>query len=157
MRTLSAALALVLAACAAPPLERPSFAPTAAGGIAVPVSRDETLTGILTLPGAANPGPAVVLMHGCGGVSSTHHAWAATLRGWGYAALVLDSFGAGVRSVCETGGITSEQRVGDAFAALHTLAAHPGIDARRVALMGFSHGGGTVLASAAPWIARRYA
>ena len=147
---LSAALALVLAGCAAPPLERPSFTPTDAGRIAVPVSRDETLTATLTLPGAGSPVPAVVLMHGCSGVSPTHHFWATTLRGWGYAGLVLDSFGArGVRSVCETGGITSEQRVEDAFAALGTLATHPGIDARRVALMGFSHGGGTVLAAAA--------
>jgi len=122
---LSAALALVLAGCAAPPLERPSFTPTDAGRIAVPVSRDETLTATLTLPGAGSPAPAVVLMHGCSGVSSTHHAWATTLRGWGYTGLVLDSFGArGVRSVCETGGITSEQRVEDAFAALGTLATH---------------------------------
>ena len=69
-------------------------------------------------------------MHGCSGVSATHRAWATTLHGWGYAALVLDSFGArGVRSVCETGGVTSEERVEDAFAALRTLAAHPGIDA----------------------------
>jgi len=52
---LFAALALVLAGCAAPPLERPSFTPTDAGRIAVPVSRDETLTGTLTLPGAGSP------------------------------------------------------------------------------------------------------
>src|SRR5207245_10810986 len=60
VRMLSAALALVLAGCAAPPLERPSFTPTDAGRIAVPVSRDETLTGTLTLPGAGSPVPAVV-------------------------------------------------------------------------------------------------
>jgi len=53
--------------------------------------------------------------------------------------------------------VTSEERVEDAFAALRTLAAHPGIDTGRVALMGFSHGGGTVLVAAAPRIARRYA
>jgi len=152
------ALALVLGGCAAPPLERPSFAPTDAGQIAVPLRRDLTLAGALSLPASGNPAPAVVLMHGCSGVSATHRAWATTLHGWGYAALVLDSFGArGVHSVCETGGVTSEERVEDAFAALRTLAAHPGIDAGRIALMGFSHGGGTVLVAAAPLIARRYA
>jgi dienelactone hydrolase len=152
------ALALVLGGCAAPPLERPSFAATDAGQIAVPLRRDLTLTGTLSLPASGKPASAVVLMHGCSGVSATHRAWATTLHGWGYAALVLDSFGArGVHSVCETGGVTSEERVEDAFAALRTLAAHPGIDAGRVALMGFSHGGGTVLVAAAPLIARRYA
>jgi len=51
----------------------------------------------------------------------------ATLRAWGHAALVLDSFHArGVRSVCKTGAVTSEARVDDASAALRTMAAHPG-------------------------------
>jgi dienelactone hydrolase len=153
-----AVLALVLGACAAPAVERPSFAPTDAGAIRVPVDRDVTLTGTLALPRAPSPAPAVVLMHGCSGISPTHRAWARTLREWGYATLILDSFGArGVRSTCEAGGLTSEQRVEDAFAALQTLARHPGIDASRVGLIGFSHGGGTVLAAAAPSIARRYA
>ena len=156
MRRLSAALALGLWGCAAPPVQ-PRFVATDAGRIAVPVSRDLSLTATLSLPASSTPAPAVVLLHGCSGVSATHQAWAATLRGWGYAALVLDSFGArGVRSVCETGAMTSDARVEDAFAALRTLASHPGIDARRVVLMGFSHGGGTVLVAAAPWIARRY-
>lgn len=153
-----ALLALVLGACAAPPLERPSFGPADAGAIRVPVDREVTLTGTLSLPVTSRRAPAVVLMHGCGGVSRTHHAWARTTRDWGYAALVLDSFAArGVRAVCETGGLTSEQRVEDAFAAIRTLARHPSIDAQRVALVGFSHGGGTVLAAAAPRIARSYA
>ena len=94
------ALALLLGGCAAPPLERPSFAPTDAGQITVPLSRDLTLTGMLSLPVSGKPASAVVLMHGCSGVSATHRAWATTLHGWGYAALVLDSFAArGVRSV----------------------------------------------------------
>lgn len=157
-RRLAGAVALALAGCAAPPLPRPSFGPTDAGPIPVAVSRDLTLTGTLSLPATPTPVPAVVLMHGCGGVSGAMHAWARLLRGWGYAALVLDSFTArGLRRVCESAGLTSEQRVDDAFAALQTLAAHPGIDAGRVALMGFSHGGGTVLTAAAPAIARRYA
>jgi len=148
MRRAPAALALALAGCVAP-AEPPTFSATDAGRIPV--------TATLSLP-ASGPAPVVVLMHGCSGVSRTHEAWAATLRGWGYAALVLDSFAArGIRAVCETGSLTSEQRVEDAFAALRTLAAHPGIDARRVALMGFSHGGGTVLAAASPAIARSQA
>jgi len=153
-----ALLALALSACATQAIERPTFAPTDAGTIRVRVDRDVTVTGTLALPRAPSPAPAVVLMHGCSGISPTHHAWARTLRDWGYATLVLDSFGArGIRATCEAGGLTSEQRVEDAFAALQTLARHPGIDASRVALIGFSHGGGTVLAAAAPSVARSYA
>jgi dienelactone hydrolase len=159
VRGAAVALALAVAGCATPPLERPSFGPTQAGTIPVAVERDLTLTGALSLPAAAaRPVPAVILMHGCGGVSGAHRAWARLIRDWGWAALVLDSFGArGIRSVCVAGGLTSEQRVEDAFAALATLAAHPAIDASRVALIGFSHGGGTVLVAAAPAVARRYA
>ena len=157
MRRLGAALAVALAGCVAQ-VDPPTFSATDAGRIAIPVDRTLTLIGTLSLPAGSAPAPAVVLMHGCSGVLPTPHAWAATLRDWGYAALVLDSFGArGVRSVCETGGVTSDQRVEDAFAALRTLAVHPAIDSNRIVLMGFSHGAGTVLAAAAPWIARRYA
>jgi len=98
MRRAPAALALALAGCVAP-AEPPTFSATDAGRIPV--------TATLSLP-ASGPAPVVVLMHGCSGVSRTHEAWAATLRGWGYAALVLDSFAArGIRAVCETGGLTS--------------------------------------------------
>jgi len=157
VRALCAALALAFAGCVAS-VAPPTFSATDAGRIAVPVDRTLTLTGTLSLPAVSTATPAVVLMHGCSGVLPTQHAWATTLRDWGYAALVLDSFGArGVRSVCEAGGVTSDQRVENAFAALRTLSAHPAIDATRVALMGFSHGAGTVLVAAAPWIANRYA
>src|SRR5438874_1097213 len=49
------ALALLLGGCAAPPLERPSFAPTDAGQITVPLSRDLILTGMLSLPVSGKP------------------------------------------------------------------------------------------------------
>src|SRR5207237_8060719 len=88
-----APLALRRGGCAAPPLERPRFAPTDVGQIAVPLRRDVTLTGTLSLPASGKPAPAVVLMHGCSGVSATHRAWATTLHGWGYGAPGLDLFG----------------------------------------------------------------
>jgi len=158
VRLAGAALALALAGCAAPALQRPAFEATDQGSIPVAVDSALTLTATLELPRIGGPVPAVILMHGCSGISPTHHMWARLLRGWGYATLILDSFSArGLRSVCERPGLTSEQRLDDAFAALQTLAGHPGIDIGRVALMGFSHGGGTVLAAASPAVVRRYA
>ncbi|HEX3176270.1 MAG TPA: dienelactone hydrolase family protein [Methylomirabilota bacterium] len=131
-----------------------------AGLLPVTVSTAEgsvALTGVLMLPEATRPSPAVILMHGCSGVSPTMRQWATVLRGWGYASFVLDSFkGRGLTSVCESGALRSEDRVDDAHAALRLLARHPRIDPERVALMGFSHGGGVVVLAASRWVARRY-
>ena len=42
-------------------------------------------------PDGAAPLPAVVLMHGCHGVSRSPHGWARWFRERGYLALVVDS------------------------------------------------------------------
>src|SRR5512140_1480438 len=60
------------------------------------------LTGRLKNPGGVGPFPAVVLLHGCGGISQRRdHRWAERLTGWGYVTLQVDSFGLrGLSSVC---------------------------------------------------------
>lgn len=162
MRLAGAALvALALGGCAT--TTSPPPAPLGAdvvGRVPVPVGRGAssvTLFGTLAVPQGEAAAPAVVLMHGCSGVTSTVRGWAGTLRGWGYVTLVLDSFaGRGIASVCETGALRSDDRVADAYAALALLARHPRVDASRIALMGFSHGGGVVLLAGAHWVARGY-
>jgi dienelactone hydrolase len=52
-----------------------------------------TLAGKLTKPQGEGPFPAVVLLHGCGGVAKSIDSWADKLAGMGYVALVLDAFG----------------------------------------------------------------
>ena len=37
--------------------------------------------------------PGMLVMHSCGGITDSHRAWAGRLVGWGYAALIVDSFG----------------------------------------------------------------
>ena len=39
------------------------------------------------------PFPAVVLLHGCSGVAPRSRMWAEKLNSWGYATLIVDSFG----------------------------------------------------------------
>jgi len=118
-----------------------------------------TLTGDLYTPsGATAPVPAVVLFHGCGGITPNGPAWAQWLQGQGYAALVLDSFqGRGLRNLCaDSKPLTPVVRAADVFAAVLKLKSMSGIDGDRIAAMGFSHGGSTVLAAA--WrLQRRYA
>ena len=56
----------------------------------------------LYLPPGNGPFPAVLVMHGCGGITDNHRSWAGRLVGWGYAAVMVDSFGPrNQRRVCE--------------------------------------------------------
>jgi acetyl esterase/lipase len=90
--------------------------------------------------------PAVILMHGTGGVSEEReHAWAKRFNSWGIAALIVDSFtGRGIKPPIYAGtpGFTHfVAHLTDAYLALKLLATHPRIDGTRVAVMGFSRGG----------------
>ena len=117
------------------------------------------LSGDLRLPAGAGPFPAVVLMHGCGGLGNAESGWVDPLLRAGYATFVLDSFtGRGLNEVCRNGrALVSVQRIPDAYGALRILATHPRLDARRMALMGFSHGGGVTMGAATRWAQERYA
>lgn len=117
------------------------------------------LSGDLRFPVGPGPFPAVVLAHGCSGITAGVTAWASALREWGYATFVMDSFrGRGLIEVC-TSALTliGTQRIPDAYGALRALATHPRIDARRVALMGFSHGGILTLGASTVWARETFA
>lgn len=117
------------------------------------------LSGELDLPAGAGPFPVVVLAHGCDGIGPTESGWASVLRSWGYATFLLDSFGGrGLEEVCTDARVlTGPQRIADAYGALRALSKHPKIDARRAALMGFSHGGILTLGASTVWARQTYA
>jgi dienelactone hydrolase len=106
-----------------------------------------TLTAWYSHPAAAAPVPAVLLMHGCSGPGRNLPQWRGILHELGYAVLSLDSFGGrGVKEICSDFSRVSEQeRQGDAFAALEWLVARPEVAGDRIAVVGFSHGGGIAL------------
>lgn len=118
-----------------------------------------TLTGELLLPEGAGPFPAVILVHGCEGNRDVEPAWGAFLRGAGYATFNIDSLeGRGLKEVCtQPTALMPVQRVADAYGALRHLSTHQKVDAKRVALMGFSHGGIVAMHASTRWAKDNFA
>jgi dienelactone hydrolase len=106
--------------------------------------------GAIILPSGAPPFPAVVVMHGCNGVSPNTRAWARRLASWGYAALILDSFTSRkIENVCGRGiELSGRERAKDALAAAAYLRTRPDIDPDHIGVLGYSHGGWSALAAA---------
>jgi dienelactone hydrolase len=117
------------------------------------------VTGELSLPdGATGRVPAVMVLHSCAGVTPNLADWAGEVNRMGFAAFVVDSFGPrGVTEVC-TGRtpVTIGSRLADAYRALALLATHPRIDPRRIAALGFSHGGWVTLWASQAQFERRF-
>ena len=117
------------------------------GGVSAP---EAIISGSLRLPKGSGRGPAVVLVHGSGGVSPSHRRWASRLSKSGYVTFLLDSFSG--RSVFGRASfqrrISTASMIYDAYRALDLLDTHPRVDPKRVALMGFSKGGQVALYSA---------
>jgi dienelactone hydrolase len=101
------------------------------------------LAGELRIP---KPGtdrlPAVILVHGSGGLGASADRWAQELNSIGVAAFILDSFsGRGiVNTQNDQSQLNSLAMMVDAYRALASLAKHPRIDPDRIAVMGFSKG-----------------
>src|SRR5262249_46516296 len=91
------------------------------------------------------PHPAVVIVHTLGGyLESNEGRFAAELRKSGFATLTYDTFasrGTTGLAIPRAGPGLWPSGVADAYAALRLLAAHPQVDAGRIAIVGFSFGG----------------
>jgi dienelactone hydrolase len=108
---------------------------------------------------AAQKSPAVIALHGCGGLygrrgdlNERHRAMADLLGQRGFHVLFVDSFTPrGFKELCTTRiaerSLRAADRRFDVQAAIDWLAARPEVDARRIVLLGWSHGGAAVLAS----------
>jgi len=106
-------------------------------------------------PEGPGPFPAIVILHDCSGLgprsSGAPARWAATLVERGYVVLMPDSFSTrGVPDgVCTSGSrrnnVSPDRRVQDALDTLGYAQRLPYVDAKRIGVMGGSHGGTTTL------------
>jgi dienelactone hydrolase len=121
------------------------------------------LAGWLMKPAGGGPFPAIVLLHGCSGLyagssgerlSARHAEWSERLRDEGYVVLLPDSFNPrGHRQICTLKDrpiLATRERTRDAFGALFYLQSRSFVRADRIAIMGWSHGGQTTLATITP-------
>ncbi|MGL4974643.1 MAG: dienelactone hydrolase family protein [Bosea sp. (in: a-proteobacteria)] len=123
------------------------------------ISGDEAmLDAVLYRPKGDGPFPAVIALHGCGGLwnnagqlSARHHDWAAFMAGQGFMVLLPDSYGSrGLGSQCGVKDLkvrASRERVADALAMRNFLHSLPDVKGGAISLIGWSSGGSTVLAA----------
>jgi dienelactone hydrolase len=124
-----------------------------------------TLSAAMFVPPAppmpAKRRPAVVLLHGCGGmvdargeITSRQLDWAKRMADWGFVALAVDSFGPrGIRSVCDLNVRPIQpwrERVSDAYSALDYLAARADVDPKNIFMVGWSDGGSVATGAVRP-------
>ncbi len=127
---------------------------------------EATVSGDIAVPEGSGPFPAVVLMHGCGGLSPGVRAGmdqhARFLNDNGFATVILDSFTARGKNggmVCESLIELGKARNYRQYIALNTLRflqANPKIDPDNIFMMGQSNGGSVALGLTTGLIAGDY-
>lgn len=99
-------------------------------------------------PDDDRPRPAVLLFHGCGGLRGHLPKYAAAAKAAGWRAFTVDSYGPrgwsrefAMATVCTGLLLRGAERGGDILATLHGVSRRPDVDASKIALAGWSHGG----------------
>jgi dienelactone hydrolase len=103
-------------------------------------------------PEGEGPFPVLIMLHGCGGPRPFLDDVAQVAVRAGAAVISVDSFAhrhisriAAFATVCTGARLQGSERAGDLYAALAWARAQPWADARRVAAIGWSHGGWTIM------------
>ena len=122
--------------------------------------KPDALIGFLFKPSGTAPVPVVIGLHGCNGLftpkgdfSKVTLDWAKRWVAAGYAVLFPDSFGSrglGPQCTVQDRKIVPRHRADDVNAAADWLTGQTFADAKRLAIVGWSHGGSTTLSAVRP-------
>lgn len=109
-------------------------------------------TDIRVPEGAIGPVPTVLMFHGCGGLRQVQEDYAAAALDAGYGVMIVGSNAArgigrlaSMSQVCTGLRLWGRERAADVFAGVEMARQDSRIDATRLALIGWSHGGWTLL------------
>ncbi|MGQ0532030.1 MAG: dienelactone hydrolase family protein [Caulobacteraceae bacterium] len=101
---------------------------------------------------ATAPTPVVIMLHGCGGPRPFIAEMADAAARAGATAVVVDSFAprrisriAAFATVCTGARLQGRERAGDLYAAMTWARAQPWADPNRIGVIGWSHGGWTIM------------
>lgn len=104
---------------------------------------EHKIFGQLFVPEGEGPFPAVILSHDWLGLYQVHREWGERLKDWGYIAFMVDSFDPrGMRNGSDAGPLI---RAADMYGALQYLKTRKDVIPDKVAIMGWSQGGTSVL------------
>ena len=107
---------------------------------------DVTLNGKILLPDSFEARvPAIILVHGSGGIGHREAEWGELFRDNGYATMVIDMFGPRNFTAMSGRNVGSAQDIFDAF---NVLIKHPNIDPDQISVMGWSWGANLTVSSA---------
>lgn len=94
------------------------------------------------------PRPTVLLFHGCGGLRGHLPMYAEAARAAGWRAVIVDSYAArgwshafAMATVCTGLLLRGYERAGDILASIHGVSQRRDVDASKLAVAGWSHGG----------------
>jgi dienelactone hydrolase len=110
----------------------------------------DKVSGVLTRPdGATGNIPAMVIMHSSGGINDTTLDWSKYFLKMGVSTFVVDSFKPrGIEyTTLDQSLLSYPASTADALNALKAVAAQPGVDPKRIGVIGFSRGAMATAAS----------
>lgn len=136
-----------------------SFIAGCAQDVTLQAEIDTLKPGIQVLePEGDGPFPAVLLFHGCGGLVGENgekpiiKEYAQTTVSAGFAAVIVDSFGPrdidfdkAHSRVCKALMLRGSRRAGDILAAIQYVKTFENIEAEKLVLAGWSHGGWSIM------------